>query len=190
MAAADPRPAPIVSDELLVEAVREGDRPAFELLYERYLPRVYRFVGKRLRNRADVEETVQEVFINVFSSVHTWRGEAPFAAWVFGLTRRTIAARFKRKRHETVPLSSEDEGVGASAELGRGDDPLAAYECAERLRQMHDVAERELTAEQRELFWQHHLENRSIQEIARSVRKSEDSIKSHLYRARKLLLAR
>lgn len=177
-------------DEALVERLRQGERRAFDLLYERYFGRVYRFVDKRMRNRADTEETVQEVFINVFSSIHTYRGEAPFAAWVFGLARRTVASRFKKKRHETVPLQEEGEESRALPTLGASDDPYSAYECTERVRHLRHVAERELTDEQRRLFELHHLENRSIQEIARHERKSEDSVKSHLYRARKLLLAR
>lgn len=180
------------TDEALVLRLRGGDRRAFNALYERYFPRVYRFVEKRLRNRADTEETVQEVFVNVFSSVHTYRGDAPFAAWVFGLTRRTIAARFKRKRHETVPLAQDDEESlpvhGSQAR--RPDDPLAFYEFTERIGRMEEAVQRELTPEQWQLFRLHHLEDRSIQEIAQSTHRSEDSVKSHLYRARKVLLAR
>ena len=91
-------------DDELIARVRAGDEAAFETLYERYLPRVYPFVSKRVQNRADTEEIVQEVFINIFSSIGSFRDEAPFAAWVLGLTRRTIANRFKKKRHATVPL--------------------------------------------------------------------------------------
>jgi RNA polymerase sigma-70 factor (ECF subfamily) len=177
-------------DEELVERVRRGDRAAFNRLYERYFPRVYRFVDKRLRNRADTEETVQEVFVSLFSSIHTYRGDAPFAAWVFGLSRRTVASRFKRKRHETVPLEQgDDEPTGWASSAG-SEDPLEAYECQERLRRMRDAASQDLTEDQWRLFQLHHLENRSIEEIARTMRRSEDSVKSHLYRARKLLLAR
>ena len=51
----------------LIAQVCEGDEAAFETLYERYLPRVYQFVNRRVSNRADTEEIVQEVFINIFS---------------------------------------------------------------------------------------------------------------------------
>ena len=97
------------SDDELVARVREGDEAAFEGLYARYLPRIYSFVSKRVPNRADTEEIVQEVFINIFSSIGSFRGEAPFAAWALGLTRRTIANRFKKRRHVTVPLLPEEE---------------------------------------------------------------------------------
>jgi RNA polymerase sigma-70 factor (ECF subfamily) len=178
-------------DDSLIARVRQGDRSAFDLLYERYFPRVYRFVDRRLSNRADVEETVQEVFFNLFASIASFRGDAPFAAWMFGVTRRTLASRFKRRRHDTVPLGDDEpEGIDALGGVQREPDPHAVYEYNERLARMESAISRDLSKEQWELFQLHHLENRSIQEIARSTHKSEDAVKSHLYRARRLLLAR
>jgi RNA polymerase sigma-70 factor (ECF subfamily) len=179
-------------DERLVERVLSGDEAAFESLYFRYFNRIYRYLDKRLRNRADTEETVQEVFFNVFSSIDSYRGEAPFVAWVFGLTRRTLARRFKRKRHATVPLG-EDELDGVDLLLSsvrREPDPLEAYEASERLARMTTAVTQELSTEQWNLFRLHHLQNRPIQEIARELDKSVDAVKSNLYRARKALLAR
>ncbi len=178
------------SDEAVIERIRNGDQEAFNELYERYFPRVYSFVRKRIDNRADVEETVQEVFINVFSSLDSYRVEAPFAAWVFGVSRRTVASRFKRKRHKMVPLDGHEEPADASASIQREPTPLEYYERDERVARLDAAAANELTDEQRRLFEMHHLRHRPIQEIARSLRKSEDAVKSHLYRARKLLLAR
>ena len=178
-------------DDALIDEVRHGDHTSFELLYRRYFPRVYRFVDRRLGNRADVEETVQEVFFNLFSSLASFRGDAPFAAWVFGVTRRTLAARFKRRRHDVVPLGDDEpEGVDAQGNVQRDPDPHAIYEYNERIARMESAIEKDLSPEQWQLFQLHHIENRSIQEIARETRKSEDAVKSHLYRARRLLLAR
>ena len=179
------------TDEQLVERITKGEEDAFEQLYQRYFKRIYLFVDKRLRNPSDTEETVQEVFINVFGSIDSYRGEAPFAAWVFGLTRRTIAGRFKKKRHATVPLVEEDhEGTPLTAGASSEPSPLEAYECRELLNRMDGKLQQRLTAEQRQLFQLHHLEDRPISEIATSLRKSEDAIKSNLYRTRKILLAR
>lgn len=193
MSAPDLVPSAPIGDEELIDRVARGDEAAFELLYSRYFPRVYNFVSKRLRNRADTEETVQEVFINIFSSIASYRGEAPFAAWVLGLARRTIASRFKKKRHATVPLEPDEEpntvdlmGPG----LQREPTPLENYECNERIQRMTDTATRHLTEEQRTLVELHHIRHHSIQEIAQELQKSEDAVKSNLYRARKLLLAR
>jgi len=178
-----------LSDESLVEQVRSGDCSAFDALYRRYFSRIYRFLDRRLSNRADVEETVQEVFINLFSSLDGFRGEAPFAAWVFGLTRRTLANRFKRRRAATVPLPSDDTELAEASAANGDEDPHLAYELSERLERLQRGV-RELSSDQWELFRMRHLENRSIEEIAQQLAKSEDAVKSHLYRARKVLLAR
>jgi RNA polymerase sigma-70 factor (ECF subfamily) len=181
-----------ITDEVLIERTGRGDQEAFEILYERYFARVYRFVSRRLNNRSDVEETVQEVFINVFSSMASFRGEAPFISWVLGLTRRTIAARFKKKRHATVPLDTEDrERVDPLIQTAhREPTPLEHYEYRERIERMQDAATHRLNASQWKLFQLYHLEHHSIHEIAVATSKSEDAVKSNLYRARKLLLAR
>jgi RNA polymerase sigma-70 factor (ECF subfamily) len=193
MAAAELADLGIQPDEELIERVARGDEAAFEALYDRYFPRVFSFVRKRLGNRADTEETVQEVFLSVFGSMASYRGDAPFAAWVLGVTRRTIAARFKKKRHATVPFEGADEAqtidIGVPT-LHREPTPYELYECGERLASLADRARRKLTPEQRTLFELHHLEHLSIHDIARTLHKSEDAVKSNLYRARKLLLAR
>jgi RNA polymerase sigma-70 factor (ECF subfamily) len=174
------------------EAEAEIGEQAFQLLYERYFKRIYHFVDKRLNIRADVEETTQEVFINVFSSIDSYRGEAPFPAWVFGITRRVIAGRFKRKRHTMVPLGNEEPEQVSSVltTISATPSPLESYECNERMEQLATTLEERLSPEQRLLFRLHHLEERPISEIAHVLQKSEDAIKSNLYRTRKLLLAR
>ena len=174
----------------MVLRVSAGDETAFTEIYERYFKRVYIFVSRRLSNQADTEETVQEVFINIFTSLESYRGEALFAAWVFGVTRRTIAARFKRKRHPTVSLSDEEQELAASLEANPMPSPLEAYEGEELLSQVETKLASKLSSEQRHLFRLHHLEDRSISEIAVALDKSENAVKSNLYRTRKLLLAR
>ncbi len=182
---------PPLTDEDLVELIASGDHDAFSNLYDRYFKRVYHFVNRRLNNTADVEETVQEVFINVFSSIDSYRREAPFGAWIFGVTRRTIASRFKKKRHPTVPLEDGDSDKFFS---DQGASPVApsaieTIEFKERVRTIKRLMNNLLTPEQRVLFDMHHVQDRPIQEIAQTLNRSENAIKSNLYRARKILLA-
>jgi RNA polymerase sigma-70 factor (ECF subfamily) len=181
-----------LSDEQLVERVCAGDRAAFDALYEVYFPRVYGFVARRVHNRADVEETVQEVFLGAFASLRSFRGEGAFAAWVLGVARRTIASRFKRKRHATIPLDEGAESPAAELVLPtvrREPTPHEHYECEERMARIAAAA-RDLSSEQRRMVELHHLEHLPIQEIAARLAKSEDAVKSNLYRARRLLLSR
>jgi RNA polymerase sigma-70 factor (ECF subfamily) len=182
-----------LEDEDLVARILSGETEAFSELYERYLPRVYGYVRKRVSNRADTEETVQEVFIATFSSLASFRGEAPFAAWVLGIARRTVANRFKKKQHPMVPLDADTESESIDLMiplLHRAATPDEQYECLERIARLEQAADEHLTQEQRHLFELHHLEHRSITDIAARLHKSEDAVKSNLYRARKVLLAR
>jgi RNA polymerase sigma-70 factor (ECF subfamily) len=171
------------TDEALVARIRAGDRVAWDALYRRYYARVRGFLGRRLANRADVEEAVQDVFLNVLTSLHGYRGQAPFAAWIFGLTRRTLANRFRKRRIESVPLAEE------AAPVSTAPDPCQAYEGQERLERIERAVLRELSGDQRRLFELRHLEHRSIEEIAAETRRSTESVKSHLYRTRRVLLA-
>ena len=193
MAAAPVEAAELVADEEMVARICAGDRAAFEVLYARYFPRVYAFVGRRLSNRADVEETVQEVFASVFTGLRSFRGDGVFAAWVLGVARRTVASRFKKKQHPVVPLDEASEADAVEVlvtVLRREPTPLEHYECEERLARLEAAAEQELSPEQRQLFALHHLEHLPIQDIAVRLSKSEDAVKSNLYRARRVLLAR
>ena len=192
MAAPDIDDVAALSDEDLVELISSGDHDAFANLYERYFKRIYHFVNRRLNNTADVEETVQDVFINVFSSIDSYRREAPFAAWIFGVTRRTIASRFKRKRHPTVPLDAE-ESDKMRADQGASPAQPSAIETIEykqRVTTINRLVKNRLSGDQQVMFDLHHVQDRPIHEIAATLGRSENAIKSNLYRARKILLAR
>jgi RNA polymerase sigma-70 factor (ECF subfamily) len=181
-----------ILDEDLIGRVVQGERGAFDLLYERYFPRVCGYVRRRIANPADVDEAVQEVFVNVFTSLDSFRAEAPFAAWVLGVARRTVAGRFKKQRITTVPIddsSGDDVGIDRWTRRFSGPTPLEEYECRERVARMEEVATQKLTAEQCELLELHHIKDHSIREIAQIVARSEDAVKSNLSRARKLLQA-
>ena len=191
MAAPDIDDVHSLSDEDLVALIADGDHDAFSNLYERYFKRIFHFVNRRLNNTADVEETVQDVFINVFSSIDSYRREAPFGAWIFGVTRRTIASRFKKKRHPTVPLDDSDSD---SITADQGASPAAptaieTIEYKERVTTINRLVQNRLSAEQQVLFDLHHVQDKPIQEIAQTLNRSENAIKSNLYRARKILLA-
>jgi len=96
---------PWSSDSELVAQILSGSRDAFELFYEAYFPRVYRFALKRLHDTAESEDVAQEVFFTVFNVLDSYEGQAPLIVWVFGITRNTVNRRFRRKR---LPIESLD----------------------------------------------------------------------------------
>ena len=96
------------SDATLIVRAQAGDREAFDELVRRHFAPVYRMLHRRVGNHEDAEDLAQECFVRAWGALALYRAEAPFSAWVLGVTRRTIASRFKRKRHEMVPLGDDD----------------------------------------------------------------------------------
>jgi RNA polymerase sigma-70 factor, ECF subfamily len=174
---------PWSSDSELVAHILSGSREHFELLYEAYFPRVYRFALKRLGDAAEAEDVAQEVFFTVFNVLGSYQGTAPLLVWVFGITRNTVNRRFRRKR---VPIESLDapearEVAGSSPSADR------ALDARRMLRLCEEAIERDLTPLQRRIFHLKHLRRQSIRTIARALGKSEDAIKANLYRMRMAL---
>ena len=121
---AAPQTAVPATDDELVDRLRAGDRAAFDSLYERYLTRVYAFVAKRRLTRAASEALVTEVLANVFSSLDAYGGRTPFAAWVFGITRQTVARRLGEEalgegKAAGVPQQARDQRAARERRTGR-----------------------------------------------------------------------
>lgn len=79
-----------LSDEALVERVRDRDDAAFDTLFGRYFGRIHGYVSRRIDGRAEVEATVEDIFVQMLSGLDAFRGEKPFSAWLLSLTRRVL----------------------------------------------------------------------------------------------------
>jgi RNA polymerase sigma-70 factor (ECF subfamily) len=77
----DPR-----SDEVLLEAVREGDQDALSALFSRHYGRVYAFAMSRLGDSDRAEEVTADVFFEVWRNAERFRGESKVTTWMFGIT--------------------------------------------------------------------------------------------------------
>ncbi|MDX1648873.1 MAG: RNA polymerase sigma factor, partial [Myxococcota bacterium] len=86
---------PWESDAEMVAAILAGSRQHFDLLYEAYFPRVYRFALKRLRDPSEAEDVTQEVFVTVFQSLQSYQGNSSLLVWIFGITRNKVNRRFR-----------------------------------------------------------------------------------------------
>jgi DNA-directed RNA polymerase specialized sigma24 family protein len=106
-----PSPSARVADEELVGPILEGEKAAFDALYERYFPPIYGFVHRRLNDRNAAEEVTRGAFLALIRSLTRFRGEAPFAAWALAVTRRAVADRLEGNRSEPAPSTERRPGV-------------------------------------------------------------------------------
>jgi len=174
------RRQPWESDAKLVEEILAGSVEHFNLLYEAYFPRVFRFALKRLRDPGEAEDVTQEVFLTVFRALSNYRGESKLLVWIFGIARNTVNRRFRKPRPylESIDAPFARQLAADSAPIDRSIDARRALErCV-------TVIEQDLTPLQRRIFHLKHLRRQSIRSIAGALGKSEDAIKANLYRMR------
>ncbi len=175
------------ADEALVAAIRNAEELAFGLLYERYFQRVYTFSFLRLRNHADTEEAVQETFTSVFRSIGAYRGESSLVSWIYGIARNTVNNQLRRAnaQHQRMARArNELLRISLAMSPGTPEDELNLQRSVDQVRECLTS----LSDWQAEVFALRHLENLPIGEIARRMSRSHDSVRSSLYRVRRLLI--
>ena len=175
------------TDQELLEGIRRSSEEDFNLLYERYFQRVFGFVFSRLRNRADAEEVVQETFTAVFCSIEAYRGQSSLLSWIYGIAKNTVNNHIRRAR------AQEQRVERAEHELRRAAWSLDACTPEERLhlRRCAEAVNESLSSVanwQTQVFVMRHLENLPIGEIARRTSRSNDAVRSSLYRTKRLVV--
>jgi RNA polymerase sigma-70 factor (ECF subfamily) len=169
-------PTLLRSDEDLVEGIRRASEADFNALYDRYFQRVYSFAFARLRNRADTEEVVQETFMAVLRSIDAYRGQSTLLCWVYGIAKNNVNNHLRRAKSHELRVERTEPGMML------GTASLDSYqESVQKL--LSTVADW-----QTEVFWLRHVENLSITEIAQRVRRSNDAVRSSLYRVKRMLV--
>lgn len=78
------------------ELAAAGDMGAFERIYHRHHTRVYRLCLRMTRSAADAEDLTQDVFVQLFRKIHTFRGEASFTTWLHRLAVNQVLMHFRK----------------------------------------------------------------------------------------------
>ncbi len=175
-----------LGDEVLLAGVRAGSEPHFNALYARYFGRIFGYVSARAANRSDAEELTQEIFTAVFRSAGGFGDRASPLSWIYGIARNTLLNYIRRRQ-----LERERSGRLTHESL-TPPTPDWSYTPEERYRQDRLGEEFErclstLAPWQRDVFRLRHVEDLPIEEISRRTTRSEDAIRSGLYRAKRML---
>jgi RNA polymerase sigma-70 factor, ECF subfamily len=104
-AAIDDQPAAASTDESIIDAVLGGERDHFGRLYDRYAPMVHGILLARVP-RDDVEDLLQEIFLQALKKLHTLRDQKAFGPWV-AMIARNRAMDFHRHARETVDIKED-----------------------------------------------------------------------------------
>jgi len=164
------------AERLQVEAAQRDPR-RFAVLYQSNFERVYAFIARRVRDRDVAEDLTSEVFHRALANIRSfeWRG-VPFAAWLLRIAQNAIADRWKH--------SSQERGNPALDDAKE----LKIEEVERRATLFRLVSG--LPADQRRVVISRFVEQRSIREIAKKLRRTEGAVKQLQFRALQNLRAR
>jgi RNA polymerase sigma-70 factor (ECF subfamily) len=172
-------PADVPSDDIdLAARCAAGEREAQRTLFRDYRERVHATLYRIMGSNRDMEDLVQEAFLQVFRSIQSYRGEARLATWISRITTRVAYAYLSRRGPasvalETVPETPLDEPDAEDRALAR-----------EAMRRVYEVLER-LDAKHRIAFSLHVIDGRSVKEVADLTESSVTATKTRIWRARK-----
>lgn len=172
-------------DGVLVQRSQEGDRGAFETLVLRHQGLVFRIVGGFLRNRADVEEVAQEVFVRAFTGMPGFRPGAPFGPWIAQIATRASYDRLRRRRRASE-IGWEDLSAGER----RAAEALAEGKTAEDHAAARDLAERALSGlpvKDRQALLLADGQGLTAGEVAQAMGCSALAVRLRLHRARRAM---
>ena len=167
-------------ERLLIEAAQR-DPARFAELYEINFERVYAYAVRRVGNRAEAEDLTADVFHQALANLKRfeWRG-IPFAAWLFRIAANLISDRWQRSGREVA----DDSGQIESAQVS----PVEIEE-VERRATLYRLVDT-LPEEQRRVVVLRFVEQKSIKEVAKQIRKTEGAVKQLQFRALSNLRAR
>lgn len=184
-----------------VEDLLAGRRPerAFRELFEMYNRPVWRFFARRGFPPEDCHDLTQETFVRVYSGISSFRGEARFETWLFSIATNTYrkALRYdgaeKRAGHE-VPLEEPEGGVRSEVEVsregasapGEGAAPLESILEEERRLALRQAVTG-LPDQMRRCVVLRIYQDMPYREIADALQVSIETVKAHLFQARKRL---
>lgn len=162
-------------ERLLVEAAQR-DPARFADLYDRHFERVYAYISRRVRSREETQDLTSEVFHQALAKIRQfeWRG-VPFAAWLYRIAANALTDHWRRAGQRAAHERS-NPGTEQATEPNAGE--LAAIEDSARLFRLVKT----LPAEQRRVIEMRFAEEKSIREIAGSLRRSEGAIKQLQFR--------
>lgn len=172
--------AAYVEDVLLVDRCLTGEPAATRELFRRHRGRVHACLFRVLGTNRDMDDLLQEAFIQVFQSLRGWRAEASLATWIDRVSVR-VAYRYLSQKQRRVPTEAltdddalpGDDAPGARRQLAR-----------DGVRRLYTVLD-ELGAASRLAFTLHEIDGRPLAEVAELVGSTVTATKLRVWRARK-----
>nr|WP_246034092.1 sigma-70 family RNA polymerase sigma factor [Thalassotalea mangrovi] len=159
-----------------IELAQNGDRQAFQQLYQLHIGRVYALCVRMIADREQAEDVAQEVFVQVWLKLDKFRGDSKFSTWLHSVATNTALSHLRKQKNWLQRVFSLEEA--ANSEPVINDHPELSDLDKTILR---------LPEKARLVFVLFAVEGYRHEEIANMLDMAVGSSKSHYHRAKKLL---
>lgn len=178
-----------MSDQDLIKRCKTGDREAFNMLVQTYQKQVFNIAYSMLSDYEDASDATQEIFVKVYKSIETFRGQSSFTTWLYRICANVCNdfLRKRQRRASTVSIDKSDDNDNYVAELeSESPTPEEHLELTERQRAVRSAIN-ELRTEYKEIIIYSDMNDMSYDEISSILKCPVGTVKSRLNRARNAL---
>jgi RNA polymerase sigma-70 factor (ECF subfamily) len=166
-------------DFRLTKLAALGNIAAFELLYERYHRRTYSLCLRMTSNPTEAEDLTQEVFIQLFRKIGSFRGDSAFSTWLHRLTVNQVLMHFRRRSVKNEKTSNDGE---IPEQIVPGTENQTRMPVLDRIALTRAIEQ--LPPGYKSVFTLHDVEGYEHEEVARILGISVGTSKSQLHKAR------
>lgn len=171
----------------MIEMAQHGDAQAFEYIYKLHCKRVYALCLRMVRDQSEAEDLAQDVFIQLFRKIHTFRGDSAFSTWLHRVAANVVLMHLRRKKPIAASLddflTTDEESSVTRHEFGVSDSRLTGVFDRANLQ----MAINQLPKSYRTTFILHDVQGYEHTKIAQILGCPVGTSKAQVHRARKQL---
>ncbi|MFZ1857235.1 MAG: RNA polymerase sigma factor [Chitinophagaceae bacterium] len=178
-----------MNENELIQGLKSGDEASFKYLVENYKDRIFNTAIGIVQNAEDAEDVAQEVFIQVYRSIHSFKGESKLSTWMYRIaTTRSLDLLRSRKSKKRFGFMQRLFGEGNEPlyEIPDFNHPGVAMDRKETAAKLFKAIA-QLPENQKAAFTLHKLEDLSYQEISEVMQTSVPAVESLMHRAKQNL---
>jgi RNA polymerase sigma factor (sigma-70 family) len=170
-----------VQDNVLIQRISNADETALEMLYHNYYYRLHRFIGRTAWCDAQIDEIINDVMYTVWEKADTFNFQCQLSTWIFGIAYNKTRQALRDAR--SIQEDSIDDMDMDNTLFGTTDSALAQLESRDWL----DSVLKVLSPAQRAVIELTYFEGLHYNEIALLMDCPENTVKTRMHHARKIL---
>jgi RNA polymerase sigma-70 factor (ECF subfamily) len=170
-------------DQILIEAIQNGDTRAYTQLVSRYKDLVFTLAIRMLKHREEAEEVAQDTFIKVFKSLDKFKGDSKFSTWIYRVAYNTCLDRIKKNKKHLNDVAIDEFTFNKLDTIDNALDNIIK----EEKRTLIKSCINKLPEDSSALLTLFYFEELSLDEISKIINVEANTVKVKLFRARKKL---